>query len=275
MSSTDYATLFGFHSVPAAVVLAVVYLPLFIWFVRQSIRNTTYVYITLSVFCLMRVVAFLLRAILIKATSLQDNLNVFIADQIMFGVGFFALLYSAFTLVLDQEVMSGAPPMRYIPLKIMGDRRLFRIVLIIGVALGVMGTVDATSSDASKASSGTTLRRASTILFLVLTILQTVQTFLVFKEDRRVSSARPFGDRHGKYILGLVSLLLLVREVFMLATINDLARQDKEEFWYPFVALPEVLAVFCYAISGLVPARSELKKQMEMNEAMEAQYPSR
>ncbi|KAJ7507039.1 hypothetical protein B0H11DRAFT_1903035 [Mycena galericulata] len=167
--------------------------------------------------------------------------------------------------------MSGAPPMRYIPLKIMGDRRLFRIVLIIGVALGVMGTIDAMSSDASKASSGTTLRRASTILFLVLTILQTVQTFLVFKEDR----FRPFGDRHGKYILGLVSLLLLVREVFMLATINDLARQDKEEFWYPFVALPEVLAVFCYAISGLVPVRSELKKQMEMNEAMEAQYPSR
>jgi hypothetical protein len=51
-----------------------------------------------------RVVAFALRAILINSKSLGENLNVFIADEIMFGVGFFALLYSAFTLVLDRFV---------------------------------------------------------------------------------------------------------------------------------------------------------------------------
>ncbi|KAJ7766304.1 hypothetical protein DFH07DRAFT_1058674 [Mycena maculata] len=272
-STTDYANAFGFHSVVAAVVFGVVYIPLFLWFVRQSIKNMTYVYISLSIFCLMRVVAFILRAILIKSTTLQDNLNIFIADQIMFGVGFFALLYSAFTLVLDREVVSGAPPTHYLPLRIMGDKRLFRIILIVGVVLGVKGTIDATSSNANTASSGSTLRRASTILFLVLTILQTIQTFLVFNEERPIAAHRAFGDRHGKYIMCLVSLFLLVREVFMIATIGDLARQDKEALWFPLVALPEVLCVVCYAISGLVPPRSELKKQIEMNEAMEAQYP--
>jgi hypothetical protein len=124
MSSTDYATAFGFHSIPAAVILTLVYLPLFLWFIRQSIKNTTYVYISLSVFCLsespllifvslaitlleslVRVVAFIMRAMLIGSKSLGQNLNVFIADEIMFGVGFFALLYSAYTLVLDRFVL--------------------------------------------------------------------------------------------------------------------------------------------------------------------------
>jgi hypothetical protein len=49
-------------------------------------------------------VAFAMRAILIGSKSLGENLSVFIADEVMFSVGFFALLYSAFTLVLDRFV---------------------------------------------------------------------------------------------------------------------------------------------------------------------------
>jgi hypothetical protein len=81
-----------------------------------------------------------------------------------------------------------------------------------------------------------------------------------------VASSRhlAFGDRHGNYILCLISLFLIVREVFLVATLGDLARQNEELFWYPFVALPEVLAVACYSISGLVPPRSELKKHMDI-----------
>ena len=45
-----------------------------------------------------------MRAILIGSKSAGENENVFIADEVMFGVGFFALLYSAFTLVLDRFV---------------------------------------------------------------------------------------------------------------------------------------------------------------------------
>ncbi|KAJ7337670.1 hypothetical protein DFH08DRAFT_1015007 [Mycena albidolilacea] len=264
MSSTDYATAFGFHSIPAAVILALVYLPLFLWFIRQSIKNTTYVYISLSVFCLMRVVAFIMRAMLIGSKSLGQNLNVFIADEIMFGVGFFALLYSAYTLVLDREIASGAPPVEYLPLRIMRERRVFRVALIIGVVLGVMGTSDATSSNPSKAADGANLRRASTILFLVLTLIQAVQTLLVFTRSGTQLPSIRFGDRYGKHILALISLLLIVREVFMVSTINNSARQNKEGLWYPLVALPELLAVMCYSLSGLVPARADLQKHKEV-----------
>ncbi|KAJ7672379.1 hypothetical protein DFH06DRAFT_91758 [Mycena polygramma] len=263
--STNYAAAFGYHSVAAAVIAALVYLPLFLWFVRQSIKNTTYVYISLTVFCLMRVAAFALRAILIKSTSLAENLNVFIADEVMFGVGFFALLYSAFTLVLDREIVSGAPPVEIVPLRIIRDRRLFRIVPIIGVVLGVNGISDASSSDPNKAASGANLHRASTIIFLVLTLIQALQTALAFTAAGHPASTR-FGDLNGKYILAVISLLLIVREVFMVATISNAVRQDKEVLWYPLVALPEVLAVVCYSISGLVPPRAELKKQQELQE---------
>ncbi|KAJ7612333.1 hypothetical protein DFH06DRAFT_1147262 [Mycena polygramma] len=249
---TNYAKAFGYHSVIAAAAFAIVYLPLFLWFVRQSIKNTTCVYISLTVFCLMRVAAFArnfaLRAILIKSTSLAENLNVFIADEVMFGVGFFALLYSAFTLVLDRFVHFSSPPL-----------------LVIGVALGVMGISDASSSDPKKASSGVTLHRASTIIFLVLTFIQALQTGFAFTGNGRPASRR-FGDLNGKYILAIISILLIVREVFMAITVNNAARQDEELLWYPFVALPEVLAVLCYSISGSVPPRAELKKQEELTE---------
>ncbi|KAJ6453579.1 hypothetical protein C8R45DRAFT_1192825, partial [Mycena sanguinolenta] len=246
----------GYHSIPAAVVLAIVYLPLFGWFIRQSIKNTTYVYISLTVFCLIRVVAFILRAMLIASKSLGENLGVFIADEIMFGVGFFALLYSAFTLVLDREIVSGAPPVEYGALRILRNRRLFRILLIVGVVLGIMGTNDSTSSNPSTASSGATLRRASLILFLVLTLIQALQTGLAFTQQSRRGAY--LADRHGKYVLALISLFLVVREVFLVGTIGNLARQNEEILWYPFVALPEVLAVMCYSMSGLVPARADL-----------------
>ncbi|KAJ6625191.1 hypothetical protein B0H10DRAFT_2161971 [Mycena sp. CBHHK59/15] len=266
MPSTDYATAFGFHSIPAAVVIALVYFPLFLWFIRQSIKNTTYVYISLTVFCLMRVAAFVLRAILSGSTTLGDNLDVFIADEILFGVGFFALLYSAYTLVLDRELITGRQPEDYLPLKIMRNRRLFRILLIVGVALGVSGISDASSANPSTASNGAQLRRVSTILFLVLTIIQALQTFIAFKESTGAGyrgDTRKFGDRNGKYILCQISAFLLVREAFLTATIGNSTRQNDERLWYPFVALPEVFAVACYAVSGLVPPRSELNKQLE------------
>ncbi|KAJ6453605.1 hypothetical protein C8R45DRAFT_1223178 [Mycena sanguinolenta] len=268
MSSADYATAFGYHSIPAAVVFAVVYLPLVLWFIRQSIKNTTYVYISLAGFCLMRVVAFALRAILIASKSLGENLNVFITDEIMFGVGFFALLYSAFTLVLDREISTGAPRVQYGPLRILRDRRLFRILLVIGVALAILGTTDSTSSDPNKAATGTKLRRASTILFMALTLIQAVQTGLAFTQQSTRVPSRYWGDQHGKQILALISLLLIVREVFLVVTISDSARQNEEILWYPFVALPEVLAVMCYSISGLVPNKKNLQKITEYEYSM-------
>lgn len=48
-----------------------------------------------------RIAAFVLRAILISMDSVGKTLSNLITDEILFGVGFFGLLYSSYTLVLD------------------------------------------------------------------------------------------------------------------------------------------------------------------------------
>nr|GAT48212.1 predicted protein [Mycena chlorophos] len=293
--ATDFTEYFQFHSVGAAVVFSVIYIILFGWFVRQSMKNMTYVYVALTVFCLLRLVGFLLRAIVIANKSLHTNENPFVAAEVLFGVGFFALLYSAFTLVLDRwshelfpsfsvnivrrELMSTglddddaglhvftAPSVSF-PSKLLHNRRLFRALLIVAVALTISGILNSLSNDAGTAAVGNDLRRAATVLFLVLTVVQAAQTVVVSTKENAGSYHNPhpkrIGDRHAPTILILISLLMLTREIFLTATMQNSTRQNQESLWYPFVALPEVLAVACYAISGLVPARKELKMREE------------
>lgn len=57
-----------------------------------------------------RITAFVIRSLLASASSAGENLGLLIGDEILFGVGFFGLLYSAYTLVLDRWVSSSPPP---------------------------------------------------------------------------------------------------------------------------------------------------------------------
>jgi len=77
------------------------------------------------------------------------------------------------------------------------------------------------------------------------------------------SSAKPIGDRYAIYILLFISLLLLIREIFAMATINDTRKANNENLWYPLSALPEILAVCLYTIKGLVPGRGALGRGAE------------
>ncbi|KAJ7612332.1 hypothetical protein DFH06DRAFT_1243643 [Mycena polygramma] len=261
MSSINYAAAFGINSVAAAVIFAVLYLPFGLWFVRQSIKNTTYVYIIMTLFCTMRFTAYIIRAVLASSSTQGSNLSLFIADQVLFGVGFFALLYSAYTLVLDRDVLAGGGKRGgLLSLNILDNSNLFRMILSATVAIGIVATIDISSSNPSAVSTGKTLRKASIALFFALTVIQAIQTAWYFKEqDYSKSSGRAWGDRNGRYLLCLISLLMLVREVFFIATLNNSTRQNEEQLWYPLVALPEFLAVICYSISGLVPTRAALK----------------
>lgn len=51
-----------------------------------------------------RVAAFVLRALLAAVTQDGENLRLFITYEILYNVGFFGLLYSAYTLVIDRSV---------------------------------------------------------------------------------------------------------------------------------------------------------------------------
>ncbi|KAF8876265.1 hypothetical protein BD779DRAFT_171071 [Infundibulicybe gibba] len=257
-SDINYAKLFGFESVAAAAVFAALYVPLFGWFVRQSFGRPTYVFIVLSLFCAIRIAAFIIRAILAGSDSAGHNLSLLIGDEILFSVGFFGLLYSAYTLVLDRMLLSDSPKPTGVIGRLTANRRLFRVAMLVAVALGIFGVSQSQSSDPHTMDLGKTFRKASTIIFLILTVLQAYQTLRLAQVE--ISSAGAYkhdneswGMKHGSYILCAISLLLLIREAFATATMSDTAKQNNEHFWYPLIALPEILAVTLYAAPGLVP----------------------
>lgn len=71
-----------------------------------------------------------------------------------------------------------------------------------------------------------------------------------------------FGSRHAMSMLLLASMLLLVRETFSVVTVNNSAKQNSEDFWYPLIATPEVLVTMLFTIPGLVPRRQDLQERL-------------
>lgn len=65
-----------------------------------------------------------------------------------------------------------------------------------------------------------------------------------------------FGVKHGALVLAAISTLLLVREVFFVATMSDTTRQFDEAYWYPFSALTEILCALLFATPGLIMPRA-------------------
>ncbi|KAH7924096.1 hypothetical protein BV22DRAFT_1130132 [Leucogyrophana mollusca] len=252
----------GIDSVAGAVIFAIIYFPLLLFYIKQAIARPTYVFIVLSLFCAVRIAAFVLRALLAGVTSDGKNLTLFITFEILYNVGFFGLLYSAYTLVLDRGLLSDAPLPDGPISRITRRRQLFRIALMAAVAVGITGAIEATSSSASSRSTGTTLRKVAIYIFLVLCILVAFQTILLVRSGSMYGSYKvsngAFGSTYGIHILCLISLLLLAREAFFTATSNNSAKQNDENLWYPLSALTELVAVILFAAPGLVPSRDEL-----------------
>ncbi|KAJ3932037.1 MAG: hypothetical protein NXY57DRAFT_1004791 [Lentinula lateritia] len=257
--SVNYAKLFGFKSIPAAVIFAICYIPLCVWFIPKVIMRRTYVVFTVTLFCFMRVLAFIIRVVLIASNTAGENENVFITDEVLFSIGFFGLLFGAYGLVLDRLSLLTTSKAYDNPLSfLMQNRKLFHLALTAGMIMGIIGITDSTSSTPS--SSGPTLRKASVIVFVILTVLQAYQTFILVMSERSENSetlahdlGSSIGARHGAMIFGAISVLLLVREIYMLATIGSSTTQNKEYTWYPFVALPELVCVALYALPGIIP----------------------
>ncbi|KAF9477939.1 hypothetical protein BDN70DRAFT_944910 [Pholiota conissans] len=263
--SVNYAKAFGFHSEVAAAIFAIIYVPFLGWFIRQSIVRPTYVHFILVLFCLIRLAAFVLRALLISVNSVGETLGALVADEILFSVGFFSLLYSSYTLVLDLEIMQNRPESSNPIIRLTKNRRLFRLTLLIAVILGVVSSTSA-SKTGTFSSSGKTERQASTILFLILTLLQAFQTLLLAQMEiaargleKQINES--FGSKHAMSILLAGSVLLLVREVFSTATMTNISKQNEEHFWYPFMAVPEILLVILLSTPGLVPRRDDVQQR--------------
>lgn len=167
--------------------------------------------------------------------------------------------------------------------RITSNRHLIRIALAVAVGLGITGSTYLSGSTPHDIDLYNTLRKASMIIFLVVTALLAIHTlFLILAEHAALSKSPPHpfltyrsatqhftfqsgngslhktspGSAHGTYTLCLIVILLLIREIYLTATLST-SRQN-EALWYPFAALPELLAVLLFAVPGLVPEKSEL-----------------
>lgn len=266
MQSTpiNYAQEVGIKSVPAAVAFCLAYIPFFIFNVVRFSMNRSYVLFILTFFCAVRVAAFALRAALAGILADAENEDMLIAQQIIYNVGFFGLIYSSYALVVDRRKISGLEATNIIE-RISGNLHLIRLACTAAVALGVAGSCEASlSSNSSDITLGKELKKVSTIMFLVLCLLLLVQTLFTMIRSSEVNekgyAANTVGQRHGMQILAFIAVLLVIKEAFFTATLNNLSAQYNELLFYPLSAAPEIIAVALFTIPGLVPMKSELPR---------------
>jgi len=175
----------------------------------------------MALFCAIRVTAFVIRAVMIKVESAGENLGLLIGDQILFGIGYAGLLYSGYTLVLDlADEANRESTTEHHVLRLLRSRHFFRVAMATAVTLGIIAS-SKVSSNGIYGSTAIALREASTGIFLALTALLFLQTIRLARvnlgEARGFTS---FGTRHGIFILLLISVFLLVREIFITVTVT-------------------------------------------------------
>jgi hypothetical protein len=171
------------------------------------------------------------------------------------------------------------------PLRIVtGNRHIMRMIMSGAVVMGILGAVDSLdpSNTPNTIKMGTHLRKLSVIVFLVVCLLLVMHTSLsVFAESKSSAGKRKgipafsdfganqgnsdektyahsFGHTHGMKILLITALFLSLREIFYVATMNNLRIQEEERFFYPFAAGTELIAVLTLLIPQLVPPKHEL-----------------
>ncbi|KAF8890161.1 hypothetical protein BD779DRAFT_1671507 [Infundibulicybe gibba] len=256
----DYAKLLGIESVVAAAVLAVCYGFLLFWFLDLFFwtRPFNTVFGLLLLFNAVRVTAFIIRTVVAKSNSAGHHLGLVVGDEILFDVGFAVLLYSTYVLSLRVLAIEGSGIFinaNIIDVPLVVIRGLFEFAMIAAVALSIIGVIQSHSTNPHTVDLGRNLQKASTIIFLVFAVLQAYLTLRLLWALTSPRVGVVEGDRgpqgmeyYGYYIRCAISLLLLMREAFATATRNDTAKFNNENFWYPLIALPEILAVMLHAI---------------------------
>ncbi|KAF9816785.1 hypothetical protein IEO21_03865 [Rhodonia placenta] len=270
MPSLNFAHAEGIYSLAGAIIFAVAYLPLLLTFLYRSIRLPTFVHFILTLFCSVRTIAFILRAVLAGSYLAAQNKNLVIAEQVIYSVSFSGMLYSAYTLVLDREAMVDVATLIQnnvpVPLKILFRllrmRMLIRLILVLAIVLGIIGAVDSeTTTSSSKYNKGIKLRSDSVYIFLAVVCALNVNTFMfsaatIMGYSQKPPGIQPVGLRrigttYGIFILLAIAILLLTREAFYAGTESDLSKQNDEKLWYPLSALTEYVAAALFLIPGL------------------------
>ncbi|KAI0685460.1 hypothetical protein BC835DRAFT_1421208 [Cytidiella melzeri] len=279
MSTTSYGRLEGIehNELPAAIVFSVIYAPLLAIYLLLSFRSPTFVWRSLAIFCLFRMTGFILRAVIAASDGASANIGLVIAQGVIYSIGFFGLLYSAYTLVLDRDVLtngfntsSRGPLGAFVDL-IRRTRMLIRLALTVAIICGIIsGVKQGNPNNATDQQTALDLRRASLYIFLVVACLLLIVT-VVLAYDEMATNIR-YGPKHGIFALLVIALLCIVREAFLCATVSTSAQHNKAAYFYPLVATTELICALLFLVPGIVPSRKELLEAGVRNEKGRMNY---
>ncbi|KAJ7473579.1 hypothetical protein B0H11DRAFT_1728930 [Mycena galericulata] len=282
---TNYAAILGIKNKWAPILFAVIYFLVMIWYLVQSIRRRGLVYIGLAFFSALRVVSFSLRAAM--ANNHRNDAfsgKMAIAYEVLYNIGFFSILLSAYRLLHDRRRLAKIDKGRSKLHRILGGfhkGRIMELLLLISVILGALGTSYALGTNSGRTKLGYSLGEAAAYIFLAVTIIIALLTFLVIHiergRDSGSSAPSPLGTSHHHLILVGIAVLLLLRMLFIAATIHQRATgqqtttsaassaikktaQGNEHLWYPLAALSELLAVLLFLTPGMVVLKSMFEK---------------
>lgn len=113
-----------------------------------------------------------------------------------------------------------------------------------------------------------------------------VDDIIIAADHGRTSSAdRRYGPKHGTFVLLLIGVLCVVREAFLCATASTFpevslrrllglqlaegcmsSQHNKAAWFYPLVAVTELICALLFLVPRLVPPRQELMEEGIRNE---------
>ncbi|KAJ7139132.1 hypothetical protein C8R44DRAFT_301478 [Mycena epipterygia] len=297
--ATNYGAILGIKNKWAPIVFAVLYFLLLLWYLAQTVRRHAWVYGGLAFFSALRVVSFSLRAAIANNHhNSAFNRQMATAYEVIYNVGFFSILLSAYRLLNDRRRLAKIDKGRSFLHRSLGGfhrGRFVELLLLLSIILGAVGVSYTLGTNTGRTALGNKLNDAATYIFLAVTFIVAIVTLLTIHIERSfrgtgTTPPAPIGTGHHLLILAVVTILLLLRMLFIATTIHQRATgqstptsqasstikktaQGNEHLWYPLAALAELLVVLLFLAPGLVPLRSMLTRHRR-NRGANGAYPN-
>ncbi|KAJ3279982.1 hypothetical protein HK104_001022 [Borealophlyctis nickersoniae] len=241
----NYAAYSGISSVAAAAILAAVYVPLLGWFGFRAVRKPAYFVIMATVFSILRIVAFSLRAALAASTENGENITFFIVYIVFYSTGFVTLLFATYDFLFDSIHArdSGAHP--GLLAKSGRYHHLIRLALFAAIGIGISGSTYIGRTSQDDIDHQKSLTNTSLWIFFGAAILALLLSLY------NVTALR--GNKKANAIVVLASVLLVTRTSFFISTIYITpSPATREAVWYPLAAVTELIALVLLGTLGNV-----------------------
>ncbi|KAJ3051063.1 hypothetical protein HK097_007960 [Rhizophlyctis rosea] len=267
----NYATQFGnFSSVPAAAVFAALYVPLFIVYTCKSFQKPGYVPIISAIFSLIRIITWILRALLLTGTN-GENLVLFIVYVVFFGTGFSCLLFISFS-YLNSAIATYPDHFSKVVITRAGKiYHLVRAIIFVIIALGIWASTLTGRTSLDDTHKARVLSVTTTWLLWAVSVVCLLGSLVVAWSVRNVKHN---GMAKTHLALILSSIFIVVRCSFNVAGLYIVPNPTRNEaLFYVLNALMEflALAVLAFIIFLARPKREEEHPMVSEDQAVGVQ----